>query len=68
MISDRRMKYLGSANEFDYYLFAPSFFRLYFENRQDDATHMRTLSHKIHMCIYLLWGGTAYFMPQRALK
>lgn len=57
MIKDKQMKYMGSSNGLDYYLFTPSLFRLYYEKRDDDAVHTKTLSHKVHMCLYLIRGG-----------
>lgn len=56
MIHDKKMKYIGSSEGFEFYLFTPTFFRLYYGSRDNDAVHMRTISHKVHMWFYLLWG------------
>lgn len=57
MIKDRKMRFLSSEDGIDYYLFTPSPFRLYFENRQDDAEHRHSITHILHMCAYLIRGG-----------
>ena len=57
MIKDRRMQLLASEDGIDYYLFTPSLFRLYFENRPDDAEHRHTITHLLHMYAYLIGGG-----------
>ena len=57
MIKDRKMRLLSSEDGMDYYLFSPSLFRLYFENRRDDAVHRHSVTHLLHMVVYLLRGG-----------
>ena len=51
------MTFLKNEDGIDYYIFKPSFFRLYYEKTSNDAPHRRSFTHKLHMLFYLLMGG-----------
>jgi RimJ/RimL family protein N-acetyltransferase len=57
MIEDKRMSLLSSEDGIDYYLFKPSLFRLYYDNRKDDVAHRHSFTHRMHMIAYLFGGG-----------
>lgn len=57
MIKDKRMQFIKSINGLGFYLFKPSVFRLYYENRKDDAKHCKSFTHKLHMLFYIIRGG-----------
>ena len=64
MIVDKRMKFIKSENDINYYLFKPSILSLYYNEKikhKEYPVHLHTLSHKLHMLLYIVtnirWGG-----------
>ena len=57
MIEDRRMRFIRSDGEFDYYLFTPTLFRQYYNRKEPWTEHRSRFTHKLHMLYYLLRGG-----------
>lgn len=64
MIVDKRMKFIKSENDINYYLFKPSILSLYYNEKikhKEYLVHLHTLSHKLHMLLYIVtnirWGG-----------
>ena len=56
MIDDKRMKLVKSENGMNYYLFKPSLFSLYYDDKtkhKEEPPHRFSLSHKLHMMWYL---------------
>lgn len=69
MINDRRMKFVKSENGINYYLFKPSLFSLYYDDKkfkhQEEPPHRFSLSHKLHMMWYIMairGGDTLFFI------
>ena len=58
MIKDKGLKLVKSENDINYYLFKPSLFSLYYNDKKhkhkDEPSHRYSLSHKLHMMWYLL--------------
>lgn len=58
MIDDKRMKLVKSENEINYYLFKPSLFSLYYDDKdfkhKEEPPHRFSLSHKLHMMWYIM--------------
>ncbi|MBE6916494.1 MAG: GNAT family N-acetyltransferase [Ruminococcaceae bacterium] len=58
MIADKRLKLIKSENGMNYYLFQPSLFSLYYNDKgfrhEEEPPHRFSLSHKLHMMWYLL--------------
>ena len=57
MIVDARMKLLKEDGEFKYYVFKPTFSRLYFHGSENDASHRKSFLHRLHMRLYFIMGG-----------
>lgn len=61
MIKSKRMKLVKSENDINYYLFTPSVFSLYYNDKThskaDEPPHRYSLTHKLHMLNYILRGG-----------
>lgn len=59
MINDKKMKFIKSENNVNFYLFKPSIFKLYYDDNisLEVPAHRNTFSHKIHMFSYILFGG-----------
>lgn len=68
MIEDKRMSLLSSEDGIDYYLFKPSLFRLYYDNRKDDVAHRHSITHRMHMIAYLFGGGTRFCIFLKMMK
>ena len=64
MISNKRMKFVKSENGINFYLFKPSIFSLYYNDRnfkhKVEPPHRYTISHKLHMLWYLLLTRRGY--------
>lgn len=58
-LEDKKSKLVYSNNGISYYLYTPSFFRLYWklDTNNNGPEFRNTISHKIHQVIYLLLGG-----------
>lgn len=58
MINDKRMKFIKSEGGINYYLFKPSVFSLYYDDKnfkhKDEPSHRYSMSHKLHMLWYIL--------------
>lgn len=58
MIYDKRLKLVKSENGINYYLFKPSLFSLYYDDKgfkhKEEPSHRFSLSHKVHMMWYKL--------------
>lgn len=58
MIDDKRMKLVKSENGINYYLFKPSLFSLYYNDKnfkhKEEPQHRFSLSHKLHMMWYIM--------------
>ena len=58
MINDKRMKLVKRENGINYYLFKPSLFSLYYDDKdfkhEKEPPHRFTLSHKLHMMWYIM--------------
>ena len=58
MINDKRLKLIKVENGINYYLFKPSLFSLYYNDRdfkhKDEPAHRFALSHKLHMMWYIM--------------
>ena len=58
MIDDKKMKLVKSEGDINYYLFKPSLFSLYFNDKnskhQEEPAHRYSLSHKLHMMWYII--------------
>ena len=71
MIDDKRMKLVKSENGINYYLFKPSLFSLYYDDkffkRKEEPPHRFSLSHRLHMMWYMMAirGGTPFFILNR---
>lgn len=57
MIYSKRLKLIKNENGINYYLFKPSLFSLYYNDKdfkhQDEPIHRFSLSHKLHMMWYM---------------
>ena len=69
MIKDKKMKFVKSDNDINYYLFTPSLFSLYYKEpfgkHKEEPVHRYTLSHKLHMFWYILNGGYKILYAER---
>lgn len=71
MIDSKRMKLVKSLNGINYYLFKPSLFSLYYNDKdykhKDEPSHRFSLSHRLHMMWYIvaIRGGTPFFILNR---
>ena len=58
MINDKKMKLVKSENGINWYLFKPSFFSLYYNDKsfkhKEAPPHRFSLSHKLHMIWYMM--------------
>ena len=58
MINDKKMKLVKSEDGINYYLFKPSLFSLYYNDKnfkhKEDPPHRFSLSHKLHMMWYMM--------------
>lgn len=58
MIDSKRMKLVKSLNGINYYLFKPSLFSLYYNDKdykhKDEPSHRFSLSHRLHMMWYIV--------------
>ncbi len=58
MIADKTMKLVKTENGINYYLFKPSLFSLYHNDKnakhEEEPNHRYLLSHRLHMLWYLL--------------
>ena len=58
MINDKKMKLVKSEDGINYYLFKPSLFSLYYNDKdfkhKDEPSHRFSLSHKLHMMWYTM--------------
>lgn len=58
MIDDKRMKFVKSEKEINYYLFKPSVFSLYYNdgifNHDEEPAHRYSFFHKLHMMWYIM--------------
>ena len=58
MINDKRLKFIKTENGINYYLFKPSLFALYYNNKKFkhkcEPSHRSSLTHKLHMIWYML--------------
>lgn len=56
MINDKKLKFVKSENGINYYLFKPSLFSLYYNDKnfkhKEEPPHRFSLSHKLHMMWY----------------
>ena len=75
MITDKKMKLVKSEDGINYYLFKPSLFSLYYNDKnfkhKEEPPHRFSLSHKLHMMWYMMatrGGGTPYFILKRTGK
>lgn len=72
MINSRKMKFIKNENDINYYLFKPSVFSLYYKEacrkNKEEPSHRYSLSHKLHMILYIFMGGTRYFMPKGIMR
>ncbi|MGN0818801.1 MAG: GNAT family N-acetyltransferase [Christensenellaceae bacterium] len=59
MINHKRMKLIFSDDEFEYYLFNPRVWQLYYPEKpgREEPSHRYRLTHKLHMIHYILNGG-----------
>ena len=71
MINDERMKLVKSENGINYYLFKPSLFSLYYNDKDhkhtEEPSHRYSLSHKLHMLWYIMaiqGGYTVLYLEQ----
>lgn len=55
MIKDKKMKHVYSDGEYDYYIFSPSVFQLYYKNEPitEIPSYRKTFSHKLRQLLYL---------------
>lgn len=53
------MKHVGCQDGMDFYLYRPGIFRMYYDDGKQEEwpSHQNALSHKLHLLIYLLFGG-----------
>ena len=71
MIDDKRLKLIKSENEINYYLFKPSLFSLYYNDKnfkyKDEPSHRFSLSHRLHMMWYIaaIRGGYSILYLER---
>lgn len=71
MIANNRMRFVKTKNDINYYVFKPSLFSLYYNDGQvhsSEPSHLKSLSHKLHMMMYIFGGGTEYFMQKKTEK
>ena len=58
MINDRKLKLIKNENGINYYLFKPSLFSLYYNDKnfrhKEEPPHRFSLSHKLHMMWYMM--------------
>ena len=58
MITDKKMKLVKSEDGINYYLFKPSLFSLYYNDKnfkhKEEPPHRFSLSHKLHMMWYMM--------------
>lgn len=58
MINDKKMKLVKSENGINYYLFKPTMFSLYYNDKKfkhkEEPPHRFSLSHKLHMMWYMM--------------
>lgn len=58
MINDKRLRLIKSEDGINYYLFKPSLFSLYYNDKnfmhKDEPSHRFSLTHKLHMMWYML--------------
>ena len=58
MIDDKRMKLVKRENGINYYLFKPSLFSLYYDDKsfkhKEEPPHRFSLSHRLHMMWYMM--------------
>lgn len=58
MIDDKRLKLIKTENGINYYLFKPSLFSLYYNDKNSkhktEPPHRFSLSHKLHMMWYIM--------------
>ncbi len=59
MIKSNYLKYISSIKGLDFYLFKPSISRLYYNDSKKEQwpRFRKTFAHKIHMFLYLFFGG-----------
>ena len=61
MLKDKRMTLVKSENEINYWLFKPSIFSLYYDDKsaeyEPELNYRKSLTHKMHMLWYLVFGG-----------
>ena len=58
MIDDKRLKFIKSENGINYYLFKPSLFSLYYNDKNfkhtSEPAHRFSVFHKLHMMWYIV--------------
>ena len=57
MKDKKYIKRIEKRGDYEFYIFKPSPFRLYFHTRKDDAGHRKSFFHYFHMLFLLLSGG-----------
>ena len=61
MIKDKKMKLVKRENGINYYLFKPSLYSLYYNDKsfkhKEEPSHRFSLSHKLHMMWYMMANG-----------
>lgn len=59
MIANKQMEYIKSEDGLEYYIFTPTIWKLYYDDHksQEGPAHRKSISHKLHMLLYILRGG-----------
>lgn len=60
MIKYKRMRFIKTENDINYYVFTPTLFNLYYNDgnvHSCEPSHRKSLSHKLHMWLYIFGGG-----------
>lgn len=71
MITDKKMKLVKSEDGINYYLFKPSLFSLYYNDKnfkhKEEPPHRFSLSHKLHMMWYMMAtrGGVLHTLSRK---
>lgn len=74
MIADKRMKFVKCEEGINYYLFQPSLFSFYYDDKkckhEKEPSHRYSITHKLHMLLYLLKisGGVTKFFTLRKME
>lgn len=71
MIANNRMRFVKTKNDINYYVFKPSLFSLYYNDGQvhsSEPSHLKSLSHKLHMMMYIFGGGVQNTLCRKKRK